>query len=128
MTAGDAIGATWQGRVIAHDADALTTTVYSATTLTESIIGALVQLYIIDGTAPPVEEALLRAAAKLLWMPINTESALYKFAQAHNLGQPQTDEIAVVCEGRDFITQVYNMGIVWVEKDVWSNIGWFPKP
>ncbi len=65
--------------------------------------------------------AALQAARQVPWMPINTESALYKFAQARNLGFPQTDEFEFTFNNQAYIAQVYNLGIVYVKKGDWGN-------
>lgn len=76
----------------------------------------------------PVVTGLIAAAKKLRWMPINTNAALYKFAQAHNLGYPQTDEFEFTYNNDGYVGQVYNLGIVFVKKGDWGNVQWIAKP
>lgn len=72
--------------------------------------------------------AALAAARQLTWMPINTDAALYQFAQAHNLGYPQTDEFEFAVAGKTYVGQVFNLGIVYVEKGNWDQVAWTKKP
>jgi hypothetical protein len=75
-----------------------------------------------------LEDAILAAAQKLTWMPINTDGALYKFAQKQNLGYPQTDEFEFAYGTAVYVGQVYNLGIVYVKKGDWGNCKWVKKP
>ncbi len=72
--------------------------------------------------------AVLTAAQKYTWMPINTDAALYKFAQANDLGYPQTDEFQFTVGSDAYIGQVFNLGIVYVKKGDWANVKWVKKP
>ncbi|MBI5029829.1 MAG: N-acetylmuramoyl-L-alanine amidase [Chloroflexi bacterium] len=74
------------------------------------------------------DAAAIQAARKLTWMPINTDSALYNFAEAQNLGYPQTDEYEFTSGGATYVGQVYNLGIVFVKKGDWGNVLWMKKP
>ncbi len=76
----------------------------------------------------PAAIAALDAAKKLTWMPINTDAALYKFAQSKNLGYPQTDEFKFMIGNDEYIGQVFNLGIVYVKKNDWANIKFVRKP
>ncbi|MBI4786859.1 MAG: hypothetical protein HY782_07420 [Chloroflexi bacterium] len=76
----------------------------------------------------PVAAAAVAAALKLRWMPINTGAALYKFAQQNNLGYPQTDEFEFTFNNATYVSQVYNLGIVYVKKGDWGNIRSVAKP
>jgi hypothetical protein len=77
----------------------------------------------------PAEQAAITAAiANKPWMAINTGAALYKFAQAQNLGYPQTDEFEFTVGGTVYVGQVYNLGIVYVKKGDWGNCKWVKKP
>lgn len=78
--------------------------------------------------APTLQDVLLAAAQKYRWMPINTGAALYKFAQAKNLGYPQTDEFEFTYGNDSYVGQVYNLGIVYVKKGDWGNVKWVKKP
>jgi hypothetical protein len=75
-----------------------------------------------------LENAVIAAAQKFKWMPINTEGALYKFALTKNLGYPQTDEFEFTFNNEPYIGQVYNLGIVFVKKGDWGNVKWVKKP
>ena len=72
--------------------------------------------------------AAITAAKKLAWMPINTDAALYKFAQANNLGYPQTDEFEFAFGDKTYIGQVFNLGIAYVAKDNLTQLDWAKKP
>lgn len=72
--------------------------------------------------------AAINAAQKIVWMPINTGSALYNFAQAQNLGYPQTDEYTFSVGANRYVGQVYNLGIVFVKQGDWDNVQWTKKP
>ncbi len=81
--------------------------------------------------APPqmtLDEAALAAAHKYLWMPINTSSPLYIFAQNNNLGYPQTDEFRFTYGGDLYVGQVYNGGIVYLKWGDRANVKWVKKP
>ena len=82
------------------------------------------------GEVPPdqAEQGAIDAALQLTWMPINTDAALYKFAQAKNLGYPQTDEFEFTFANGTYIGQVFNGGIVYVKKGDWGNVKWVKKP
>ena len=77
---------------------------------------------------PTLEEKVISAARKFTWMPINTEAALYKFAQTRNLGYPQTDEFEFTYGNDGYIGQVFNLGIVYVKKGDWGNVKFVNKP
>lgn len=75
----------------------------------------------------PEKDAAVQAARNLPQLPININSALYKFAMVNNLGCPQTDEFEFPVDGVGHVGQVYNGGIVYVKKDDWGNIAWIAK-
>ena len=79
----------------------------------------------VEGAAKSAQTA---AVARKPWMPINADSALYKFALAHSLGYPQTDEFSFKVGTDDYLGQVYNLGIVYVKKGDWGNIKSVKKP
>ena len=72
--------------------------------------------------------AAINAAKQTQWMPINTDGALYSFAQDQNLGYPQTDEFEFTRGADTYVGQVYNLGIVFVKKGDWGNCQWMKKP
>ena len=76
----------------------------------------------------PVAAAAIAKAKTLTWMPINDQAALYKFAQANNLGYPQTDEFEFTFNSAGYVAQVFNLGIVYVKKGDWGNVKWVKKP
>ena len=76
----------------------------------------------------PLEQAILDEANKLTWMPINTDAALYKFAQQNNLGAPQTNEFDFQVGADAYVGQVYNGGIVFCKKGDYGNVRWTKKP
>jgi hypothetical protein len=75
-----------------------------------------------------LEAAVIATAKKYTWMPINTDAALYKFAQANNLGYPQTDEFKFTVGADRYVGQVFNLGIVYVKEGDWDNVKWVKKP
>jgi len=75
-----------------------------------------------------VEQATIREAKARSWMPINTDGALYKFAQKNGLGYPQSDEFEFLVGSEVYVGQVYNLGIVYVRKEDWGNVHWVQKP
>ena len=75
-----------------------------------------------------VDTAAIAAAKKFTWMPINTDAALYKFALQNALGYPQTDEFEFVFDSDTYVSQVFNLGIVYVKKGDWGNVNWVKKP
>jgi len=83
-----------------------------------------------SGTTPAsnLEQAVVAEAKKQIWMPINDQAALYKFAQQNNLGYPQTDEYEFTCNTVGYLGQVFNLGIVYVKKGDWGNVKWVKKP
>jgi N-acetyl-anhydromuramyl-L-alanine amidase AmpD len=74
------------------------------------------------------DASAIQAAKKLTWMPINTNAALYQYAQQKNLGYPQTDEFDVTIGTDSYVVQVFNLGIVYVKKGDWGNVQSFKKP
>jgi len=74
----------------------------------------------------PVAAATVAAAQQQTWMPINIYSGFYKFAQAHNLGDPQTDEFDFVVDD-SYLGQVYLNGFVYAKKSNLGNIQWVKK-
>ncbi len=76
----------------------------------------------------PVAAAAIAAARQRTWMPINTNAALYQFAQTNNLGYPQTDEFEFTYNSNTYLAQVFNLGIVYVKKGAWSEVAWVKKP
>ncbi len=79
-------------------------------------------------TDPAAPAAIAAAIANKPWMPINTGGALYMFAFANNLGYPQTDEFEFTFNMDTYVSQVYNLGIVYVKKGDWGNVKWVNKP
>jgi len=75
-----------------------------------------------------LEQAVLdRANAAKPWMPVNNQAALWKFAQTKGLQDQQTDEIPFTFNGEQYIAQVFNKGIVYVQVGDWGNIKYIPK-
>jgi N-acetyl-anhydromuramyl-L-alanine amidase AmpD len=68
------------------------------------------------------------SANEVIRLSINTQSALYKFALANNLGNPQTDEFQFQVGGVSYAGQVFNGGIVYVKIGDWGNAAWVKKP
>ena len=76
----------------------------------------------------PLAVAVLGKAKTFRWLQINTDAALYKFAQGNQLGYPQTDEFEVIFNNTLYLAQVYNLGIVFAIKGDYENIRWIQKP
>ena len=74
----------------------------------------------------PIASAAVAAAKQITWMPINTGGALYKFAQEHNLGCPQSNEFEFTTD-TDYLGQVFVNSFVYVKKGDWGNIKWTRK-
>jgi hypothetical protein len=62
------------------------------------------------------------------WLPINTDAALYKFAEKSKLGYPQTNEWEFEWNGTTYIGQVFSGGICYVPKGQWDKCAWVVKP
>ena len=69
-----------------------------------------------------LEDAVRARAQSVPWMPVNNQAALWKFAQAHGLQDQQTDELPLTYNGEDYIVQVFNLGIVYVQVGDWGNV------
>ncbi len=76
----------------------------------------------------PLAAAAISAAQQRTWMPINTMSGLYAFAQANQLGFPQTDEFPFSVGADNYRGQVYAGGIVAVKVGDWNNLKLVHKP
>ncbi len=76
----------------------------------------------------PEGDAVVQAARRLPWLPINVDSALFKFARATSLGCPQTDEFDFQVDGAAYVGQVFGQGVVYVKKGDWGNVAWTAKP
>lgn len=75
-----------------------------------------------------LEQVVLdRANAAKPWMPVNNTAALWRFAQAKGLQDQQTDEITFTYNGTQYIAQVFNKGIVYVQVGDWGNVKFIPK-
>ncbi len=74
--------------------------------------------------SPPrdVPTAILEKAKAVPWMPVNNGAALWNFAKANGLQDQQTDEMTVTINGKEYLLQVFNLGIVYVKKGDWDNI------
>jgi N-acetyl-anhydromuramyl-L-alanine amidase AmpD len=79
-------------------------------------------------TAIDVLTSIQATANEVHKLSINTQSALYQFAQAHQLGNPQTDEFYFTSSGDLHVAQVYNLGIVYAQVGDWGNIQIVGKP
>ncbi len=100
-------------------------------TLQNDLVAALQKNYLVRLPPPPpdpVATAVATEAKNYTWMPINTDAALYKFAQVNNLGYPQTDEFTFTYDNAEYLGQVFNLGIVFVKKGDWGNVKWVKKP
>lgn len=82
------------------------------------------------GPTPPLltlPEAVLAAAKAVPWMPVNNTAALWKYAKQNGLQDQQTDELFFSFNGAEYIAQVFNLGIVYVQVGDWGNIRVIPK-
>lgn len=78
----------------------------------------LVWRKVVEGVvAPPtgktLEQTVLEVESTYPRIPINTDAALYKYAQAHSLGQAQGDEHHFQWQDAEYIFQTFNGGIVY---------------
>ncbi len=78
--------------------------------------------------APPVAQAAVDAAKQLSWLPVFTDGALYKFALAHGLGYPQTDEFTFDAQAQTYKGQVFANGVVYVPTSDFNQVRSAPKP
>ncbi len=74
------------------------------------------------------DAAALEAAKKITWMPVNSDAALYIYAQKNGLGCPQSDEFSFSVANDDYVGQVYNLGVVYAKKGDWTNLKFVKKP
>src|SRR5205814_3381884 len=72
--------------------------------------------------APSVFMAATNAALQRPWLPINADSALYKFAARNHLGYPQTPEFEFSVGASAYVGQLYEAGLLYVIKGDWNNI------
>ncbi len=76
--------------------------------------------------ADAASQAALEATSRVAWLPINTDSAFYKFAQAHDLGCSQTDEFEFVVDD-EYIGQVFADGFVYAKQSDVNDVLWVKK-
>jgi N-acetyl-anhydromuramyl-L-alanine amidase AmpD len=83
-----------------------------------------------NGTATSglVMTQIQASANEVPLLSINTQSALYKFAAANLLGNPQTNEFQFQVGGDSYVSQVFNNGIVYVKSGDWGNAARVGKP
>lgn len=69
------------------------------------------------GRMAPLEatlaEAIRARAREVPWLPVNHDAALWKYAQAHDLGDAQTDELQTAYAGVEYVVQVYSGKILY---------------
>ena len=83
----------------------------------------------VKGTAepPPVTgetlpEFIRRKSWDAVGVDFNPDAALFHYAQAHELGKPETNEFDVVWNFVIYRVQAYAGGIVYVEVGDWGNV------
>lgn len=79
---------------------------------------------------PPAQTLLqtVQAAVNVVpWMPVNNTAALWRHAKQNGLQDQQTDEIHFTFDGADYIAQVFNLGVVYVQVGDWGKIKVIPK-
>lgn len=74
-----------------------------------------------------LEQAVMSAVNRVPWMPVNNTAALWKFAKLNGLQDQQTDELNLNYNGKSYIVQVFNLGIVYVPVGDWGNVKVIPK-
>lgn len=74
-----------------------------------------------------LEEAAIKCAKSVSWMPIFDGAALYKYAEQNKLGQPQTDELHFLYDGKEYIVQVFNKAILYCARENVNGIYIIPK-
>ena len=71
-------------------------------------------------TAPPIvrslEEVLWEEGEQLV-MPLDPEAELFKFARQQGLGERLTREYVIEHEGKSYVAQIYQGGLVYVPTD-----------
>lgn len=85
---------------------------------------------IIPPPPPPpqnLEQAVFAKARSVPWMPVNNQAALWQFAKAHGLQDQQTDELPLTYDDKQYIVQVFNLGILYVQVGDWGNVRVIPK-
>jgi len=83
------------------------------------------------GTTPPPEETLDEFIRRSTWDEVEIDyfpdAALTKYAAAHNLGKPETNEFDLEYEGTTYRVQAFTRGIASCVLNDWDNIthvGW----
>jgi N-acetyl-anhydromuramyl-L-alanine amidase AmpD len=80
----------------------------------------LAQVY--DPTANPPDAVVREAAWNEAGIPYNPEAAFAKYARAHDLGNPQTEEFDFSYEGTDYRGQGFGRAIVFCKVGDWENL------
>ena len=75
-----------------------------------------------------VEQTAIMAAKSQPWMAVNTDAALYKYAQVNHLGAQQTSEFEFTFNTITYVGQVFNLGVVYCPKGAWDKCAWVKKP
>jgi N-acetyl-anhydromuramyl-L-alanine amidase AmpD len=84
----------------------------------------------LPGTRPTPGEimnAMQAAASETLLLPINTEAAIYRYAQDHDLGCPLSGEIPFVIGADGFLVQVFLSGVAYAKQGDWDNVHSMPR-
>lgn len=74
-----------------------------------------------------LDEAALAVAKSVTWMPLNTGAALYQYGRQNNLDYPQTDELCFAFDGKQYVLQVWNKGIIYCEVGKYQGMYIIPK-
>ncbi len=81
-----------------------------------------------DGGPPPnLEDYLWKIGEPLIVLP-NQNAKFFKFAQDKNLGQQWSREYVVTYEGKNFLAQIYEKGLVFAQVGHFDQIQIIPHP
>jgi hypothetical protein len=78
----------------------------------------------IDPPAETLEEFVRRRSWDAVGVDYNPDAAFVKYATAHGLGKPETQEYDVVHKGKPYRAQAFTKGIVACEVGLWE-VMWF---
>ena len=80
-----------------------------------------------NGGSETSPETAIAAAGQALIIPLNKDAMFYKVARQNNLGERLTSEYAVEHEGKKYIAQIYESGIVYAQEGDWGNTKIIPR-
>ncbi len=72
-------------------------------------------------------EAAVEAAINQIWIPINRDSALLKKAGDIGMGFVHTDEFYFDADGKTFVGQMFENGLLYAQLNHWDDIRFIPR-